>query len=212
MKTSVMFLCALGFSSCMPMGMMGTDEMNRANEGHANIRDTMLEKQVIAGPVRAIAVFPVMHLGEKVQLTLRLEEVGTGAPIRNARVELHAEYENQSGMKGSLDAGSTQLPDRIKGIDISQEVPESSTAGLYRLAYQAFPAGQHTLMFHVSAIGDRTMDPELIVEGKRTVEGEDRGSHGSMSHGRSNTAALIVGAGIMAAIMLAMLNARHGMF
>ena len=67
-------------------------------------------------------------------------------------------------------------------------------------------------MFHITAIGDRKLEPEITLEATRTLSGESHEHQSGMMGGTSTTTYVIIGAAVMGAIMIAMVAARGGMF
>ncbi len=67
-------------------------------------------------------------------------------------------------------------------------------------------------MFHITALGDRLLDPEVTVEATRTVS-KKQNSHGGGMHGLGSVSDYaIIGAVIMGATMLIVWAAGGRMF
>jgi hypothetical protein len=221
MRSLIVLLSCFGLSSCMHVGMMGTSDSHHSGAAHEMTTQPVLEKEVIVGDVKAIALFPPLDLGEGVLLTLRLTDVRTGRPLTGATVFLHAAYVHDPATEHADPSPSANHQTQGHGlirteaghdIDFSQQVDESSDPGVYTISYGSHQLGNHTLMFHITAIGDRRLDPEITLEATRTVPAEGHDHQGGMMGGTGTTTYLIIGVAVMGAIMVAMLAARGGMF
>lgn len=206
---------SLVFSSCMHAGMMGTGEGHHSGASLERAGDHVLEKEVIVGDVRALALFPPLRRGEDVMLTLRLVDANTGTAISGAQVFFHAQYTHTIDRNETHDhsgAKSTGRPESAHDIHIEQEVEESRETGVYSLPYGSSQPGNHTLMFHITAIGERRLDPEITVEATRRVPAEGHDHQRGMMGDTSMSTYVIVGAAAMAVMMIVMLAGRGGMF
>lgn len=221
MKTFFVLLSCAGLSSCMHVGMMETDGGHHGETGHEMTTQPVLEKEIVVGDVRAIALFPPFELGKEALLTLRLVDVTTRQPLTGATVSLHAAYVHDPATEHADPSGdASQHGERHgnvraetgHGIDFNQQVNESSEPGVYSISYGSHQPGNHTLMFHITAIGRRVLDPEITVEATRTVPTEGHDHQGGMMGGTSTSTYVIIGAAVMGTIMIAMLLARGGMF
>ena len=208
----ILVLSSVGVSSCMHLGMMGTDGGHHSDTGHATTAETLLEKEVIIGNVKAIALFPALKPGQGVTLTLRLMDTKTSTPLSGEQVSMHVRYDHRLAPPTDHQKDSTQTTDIEHDINIEQDVLESSTPGVYTIPYSSYQSGEHVLMFHISAIGDRKLEPEITVEGKRTLSGEAHAHQGDMPAGTNTGTYVIVGAALMGALMAAMLFAHGDMF
>lgn len=215
MKLAILIIASMMFSSCMHLGMMGAGDGHHSGGTQEMTTDPVLEKEVIVGDVRAIAIFPALKFGEDVTLTLRLMDARTSQPISGAKVYLHAQYahkldanepHNHSG------ANRSGRPESEHDVNIDQEVEESREPGVYSIPYGSSQPGEHTLMFHIAAIGDRKFEPEIVIEAKRMLAPQSHEHSGGMMGMSSTTTYIVVGAVVMGAIMIAMLAARGGMF
>jgi hypothetical protein len=217
MKSLILPLSGIVFSSCMHMGM----PMMHRGDDHQPGMESVLEKEVIAGDVKAVAVFPPLEPGKDVLLTLRLVDAKTEQPISGATVYLHAQYfhklDSHEGHEKPTthehsDSGRSQRIEREHDIHIDEDVQESGERGVYSISYGSSHPGEHTLMIHITAIGDRKLDPEITIEAKRTLADQPH-EHGGGMMGMSSTASyVVVGAAVMGAMMVAMLVARDRMF
>jgi hypothetical protein len=221
MRTALVLLSCVGLSSCMHVGMMGTGNGHHSGGAHEMTTDPVLEKEVIVGDVKAIALFPPLELGKEALLTLRLVEVNTGRPLTGATVSLHAAYVHDPATEHADPSARANPHAEIHGserkesshaIDFNQQVDESPEPGVYTISYGSHQPGDHTLMFHITAIGERKLEPEITVEATKTITGERHEHQSGMMGGTSTTTYVIIGAAIMGAVMIAMLAARGGMF
>lgn len=217
MKSILLFFTAMTLSSCMHVGMMGTGGGHHGGTAREITSESVLEKEVTVGGVRAIAIFPPLELGKEVLFTLRLVDATTSQPLTRATVSLHATYVHDPAT-GHVDSSSGANQHRERhgevrtetghDVDFTQLVDESPEPGIYTIAYVTHQPGTHMLMFHISALGDRKLDPEVIVEATRAVPAETHSHREGIMRGTSATTYLIVGV----AIMVAMLATRGAMF
>ena len=89
MKTTIIAFISLLFSSCMHLAMT---DMSGHDEAKGSEHQNTLEKEMIVGNVRAIALFPVMEKGKEVTFTLRLSDASTHEGISGAEVYGHFDY------------------------------------------------------------------------------------------------------------------------
>ncbi|GEM_PF-1518407 len=219
MKTILLFILSLTITSCMHLGMMGTHEGHQTGE-HQAARETRLEKEVVMGDIKATAVFPPLALGKETLIELRLSSLQSGQPISNAAVSFHAMYFHQVEggeghdthmMHGEKDSVH-ERPNTEHAISFDQEVRESSRRGLYSITFTPSQPCDHKLMFHVTAIGDEELTPELVIEATRNVA-SPQPSHSGMMHGFGGASEyLILGGVLMGAMMIVMWVTRGGIF
>ena len=207
MKLMIVIFAGLIFSSCMHVGMMGTGDDHHVGAGHEMTSDSVLEKEVVMGEMRATAVFPPLELGTDAVLTLRLMDARTGAPISGAQVYFHVQHVHHVNQHDAAAESPSQMKEQEHDGDTNQEVPESTTPGVYTIPFGSSHAGEYTLIFTVTAIGDRMLEPEMRLEAIRTVSGESNEHHASMMGGSNTTTFLIIGGVVMGAMMVVMLVA-----
>jgi len=208
-----LLLASMLFSSCMHVGMMGNGDGHHSGITNEMSTGIVLEKEVIVADVRAIAVFPPLNLGKETLLTLHLVDVKTGRPLTGATVFLHAAYVHDPATEHHQTESHEQVRTEAgHDIDFNQQVGESSEPGVYTISYGSHQPGNHTLMFHITAIGDRRLEPEINLEATRTLSGERHQHQRTIMGGTSTTTFVIIGAAAMGAAMIAMLVARGGMF
>jgi hypothetical protein len=211
-KIALLMISGMLLSSCMHVGMMGAGAGHPSGAAHEMTADPLLEKEVIVGNVRAIALYPALKFGEDVTLSLRLMDAGTTAPISSAQVHFHAQCAHRVTPPDDHAESLPQQMEQEHDINIDQEVRESATPGLYTIPYGSSQTGKHMLMFHITAIGDRTLEPEITVEATRTIPAEGHDHQSGMMSGTSTSTYVIIGATVMGALMIAMLAARARMF
>ncbi len=219
MKTFLLLSLGLLSTSCMHVGMIGTHE-DRQSTGHQAVADIALEKQVVRGNVEATATFPPLVRGNETVFELRLKNLESGRPISDAIVSFHATYLHKAEgtskhdtytMLSEMDSINAR-PNSGHAVSFDQVVKETSQPGFYSITFTPSQSGEHTLMFHVTAIGDETLEPQLVIETTGNVA-PGAASHGGMMHGMSSTSEyLIVGGALMGAMMVAMWATRGSIF
>ncbi|MEO8168177.1 MAG: hypothetical protein ABI623_08020 [bacterium] len=212
MKTFIVVLSGLLFSSCMHVGMMGTGGHSDATH---ETTEPVLQKEVIVGDIRATATFPPLQMQQNVTVSLRLVDARTSQPISGAKVYLHAQYAHKLDPNTSHDhSGPSRSgsPESEHDVNIDQEVEESREPGVYSILYGSSQWGEHTLMFHIAAIGERQFEPEIIIEGKRMLMQQSHEHSSGMMGMSSTTTYIVVGAVAMGAIMTAVLLTHRGMY
>jgi hypothetical protein len=210
MKIISLLTASFLLSSCMHLGMMGTHGGDGSSQ-HQSVSASTLEKEVTSGNVKAIATYPPLQIGKQTTFAIKLEDKTTGKPISNARVSFHTAYlhigekRQMSGMQmmhGQMDTSHAQsAPDH--DVNVDQEVLEGSTAGVYSIGFTPSQAGEHKLMFHVSAPAEQALPQELIVETTRNVSAFDESHGGGMMGGMGGASDyFIIGAAIMGVMMI----------
>lgn len=205
MRIVILLLSSILFSSCMHLGMMG------GGTGHQSTGESVLEKEVTVGDIRATAIFPSLSMGEEALFTLKLSDTKTGQPISGARVSFQAEYmhkteEHQmSGhqqMHNTADSTTTRRTEQGHDVILDEEVNESASPGTYSAQFTPSESGKHQVMFHIRSVVERKLEREIVVEAARMVAEEMSGHDGGM-HGMSGaTPYVIIGAALMGAMMI----------
>ncbi len=205
MKTVILILSSVLFSSCMHLGVMGT------GTGHQSSAESVLEKEVTMGDIRAAAIFPVMSIGEEALFTLRLVDIKSGRSISGAQVSFHAEYLHQNEehetpghqqMHNKVDSIITRRPQQEHDISLDAEINESAVRGTYLAQFTPSQSGKHRMMFHIRPVGDLKRDQEIIIEATRTVP-EKMSGHGGGLHGMGGASPYVmIGAALMGAMMI----------
>jgi hypothetical protein len=202
MKIIFLIILSVALTSCMHLGMMGTHgEQQKPPQ-------SLLEKEVVVGNIRATGSFPALKRGEEAVLSLRLVDRATGNPLSGATVSFHAEYIHQPDQHnmGHMQHGdSTRIPRKEEehAISFDREVPESSTPGMYSVQFTPSQSGKHQLMFHISEIDREKLESEIIVEVERDVADSHRQHSSGMMHGFGGASDyLLIGGAIMGAMMV----------
>lgn len=199
--------------SCMHVGMMGIDGGHHSGSSNEAPAESILEKEIVVGDIRAIATFPPLEMDTDVVVRLRLVHTTTSAPVSDATVYFHAVYLHAPEATAPHNHGSgVHQPKGSQEINIDQEVKESSEAGVYAIPYSSSVPGEHTLMFHIAALGDRKFAPELVIEAKRTMLPKSPDQSTGMKEMSGTATYLVIGGVVMTAAMVAMLAARGHLF
>lgn len=208
MKATIAVSSMFLLTSCMHMGMMGTGGSHHSGSGQQAVTEPVLEKEIISGGVKAIATFPPLKMDSDVVVTLRLIDATTSRPLSGAKVYFHAQYAHKLDQNSTHDHSGDRRSGRSEtehDVNIEQPVAESRDPGVYSIPYGSTQVGEHTLMFHIAAIGDRKCEPEIIIGAKRMLAPQSH-EHSSGMMGMSSTATyIIVGAVVMGIMMAAML-------
>lgn len=213
MKTAIALSGIFVFSSCMHLGMMATGGNHHSGSGHQAAIESVVVKEVIMDNIKAVATFPPLQKDNDVVVSLRLVDVGNSRPISGARVYFHARYAHTIETTSSHDHSASARsgpPEREHEVNIDQQVKESSEPGVYSIAYGSSQPGEHTLMFHIAAIGDRTLDPELTIEATRLLAAPSHGHGSGMMHG--TPAYIVIGAVAFGVVMTAMMLSHGEIF
>ena len=215
MKPFVLLLTTALLSSCMHMGV----PMTHGGSDRQPATEPVLEKEVEAGYVRANAVFPSLEIGKEVLFTIKLVYSRTQRPISGANTSLHVQYAHkpQSGRVEGMpmtsqhaDSAHAQRIEEEDNIGVELHLEEGKEAGVYSISYTSYKEGTYTIMFHVTALGDVKLEPEISIEAERTVAGKGHAHKGEMMGMGGAATSLIMGAALMGAIMLAMLITQGG--
>ncbi|MBI3111176.1 MAG: hypothetical protein HYZ01_06350 [Ignavibacteriales bacterium] len=218
MKTLIALGLSVVLSSCMHLGMMGAHGDQPSGE-HRGVPGSLLEKEVTAGNVKATAIFPPLVLGRETVFELRLQDTQTRLPLSGAQVSFHATYQhradqaNQAGhaMHSTMDSMLAR-PTMDHAVSVDREIQEGPQPGIYAAHFTPSQSGEYILMFHVSAVGDEQLEPELIIEGTRSIASGDA-THGGAMHGMGSvTEYAIIGGALMGAAMIVMWATRGWMF
>ncbi len=197
--------------------MLGTGDHGSQAEGHS-ARETILKKEVTVGELKATAVFPAIEIGKEAVFTLKLSNSMTGEPIRRAKVYSHVGFEHSAEGHHDMnqmaveDTSHTMEKEEQHGIEFQQEVDESSTPGTYSFSLKPHQSGMHTITFHVTEVDGQILSPALVIEAKRNVAKKSEQHGGGMMGMGSSTTYVLIGAAVMAAMMLTMWSVRGSIF
>jgi hypothetical protein len=127
MKTIILTLVSLFFSSCMHLGMMG---MAGHDEGEGGKTQSTLEKELTVENVRVNAFFPVMEKGKETFFTLKLADTSTQQGLGSAevygRVDYRARHSSHTMMQGTTMNGRTDTTEEMDHMHMMQHGPDSS--------------------------------------------------------------------------------------
>jgi hypothetical protein len=211
MRTIVLVISAIIFSSCMHMGMMGTSNGHGSMSTGQMKTESVLEKEVLAGDIKVTATFPPLVLDGEVVLEVRMVDTKIGQPIRGAKVMLHVQRSNMEDAQAVHDHTgkiTDQNPESIQEEMTDQPFEESREAGVYSIPLRSKQSGEYKLIVHVVEIPGRKLESGIVIEAKRMVQPkmEDHSS-GMMGMGDTTTT-IVVGTMVMGAMMVVMLVAR----
>ncbi len=205
MKYIILLLLGIVFSSCMHVGMMGSGDAHHS--GTSPTTESVLVKETTFGDIKAVATFTPLQMDEDVVQSLKLMDARTSQPISGAKVYFHALYMHTVESAASHNhPQSNRRPESEHEINIDQVAKESNEAGVYSIPYGSSQLGEHTLMFHIAAIGDRQFDPELVIEATRTLAPQSHEHSGGMMGMSGTTTYIVLGAVVMSAMMVLMLS------
>ncbi len=127
MKTIILVLASLLFSSCMHLGMMG---MAGHGERERAESQTTLEKEITVGNVRVNALFPVMEKGKETVFTLKLTDVATQQGLGSAEIYGHVgygvRYSSHEMMSGTMMNGQKDTTEEMTHMNMMQHPPDST--------------------------------------------------------------------------------------
>lgn len=202
-------------SSCMHTAMLGH------GEGHEQTTEPTLVKEVTGEDVRATATFPPLEVGKETEFVLKLSSSSTLRPHSRAQVFGHFDFIHRGERQKIDHMGMTQTQSdslhthRVEtehDVSFHMELEESKEPGVYVFSQTPTQTGEYTVGFHITAIGDRKLEPEIFIEVKRTVAAQSRGhSSGMMGMGQASTY-LVVGGAVMGAMWIAMALAHGRVF
>lgn len=193
MKTILVLTIILLFSGCMHSMMMGS---HGESQSPAIV---VLEKEVTAGNIKAVATIPHFLMDKEVLITVMLSDRGTSSPVSGAEIFGHFMP------KGTMDADTHEH----EGNEIKAREGED---GYYTLSFTPAHAEEFSIHIQVQTIQGRTPEPPIIIEATREVSGMNHNEHGGMHDSGSSSSTYIIGGVIMVTMMVGMLLWRGGMF
>lgn len=210
------------FGGCMMMGMMGHESNGGGTEANAPM--TRVVKESIDHNLTLSAEFSSANVNKPVRYAAFLTETASGTPLSGARIRLyvmsaesgHAVYSCPMHPEVVTDKPGTcpkcgmklkktqQLEGGAEVANISQardssEMEETATAGVYATRYMYSLEGTYTVLFSLTSIGDRKLDPPIVLTSTQEILA-DHGSHGGGMH-MSMTTMIAIGAVAMALMM-----------
>lgn len=220
MKTIVLVSSLFLFSSCMHVAMT---EMSGHSEHEDSGGQSALEKEVVAGNVKAIAFFPVLRKGEKATFTLQLSDPSSHQPLTGADVYGHFDYFHRAGEDSSMadDRGHTMhesvdstMQNAGQGTSIAGrkqtdheismhlEATETQVPGTYTFSATPPVTGEYTIAFHIASVGGQEIVPQFLVETRRIVTDMEANSRGGMMGMGGASPYWIIGGVIMGTMMV----------
>ena len=127
----------------------------------------------------------------------------------------HAQYAHTIDQNGAHDHSGAKpkgRPESEHDINIEQELKESREAGVYSIPYGSSQPGEHTLMFHIAAIGDRKFEPEIVIEAKRMLAPQSDEHSGGMMGMSSTTTYIVISTVVVGIVMTVLMLGRGWMF
>ena len=210
MKNLLLMLLCMLFPACMHLPMMGTGTDHQTST---------LEKEITLGDTRANAIFPPLRMGKETLITLMLADLKTGKMISGANVSFHVEYldtdsveKAHGGDRAHHGSDSTNATPRYEQHDVDLPDVNETEAGHYIVRFSPSQSGDCKLMFHLGPSGDHDSGAASIIEATRNVSSESM-DHDAGMHGMGgSTTSILVGVGVMGAMMLVLWLTRGGMF
>ena len=162
MKTVMVILASLLFSSCMHLGMTG---MAGHDDGVGTERQTTLEKELTVGNVRVNAFFPVMEKGKETVFTLKLTDASTLQALEGAEVYGHVDYRapraSHEMMQRTMMKGQRDTTEEMDGMHMMQHPVDSSVQS----------DGHNAMMI------EQTEHDHDTLEHREALEGKERGMY-----------------------------------
>lgn len=184
-------------------------------EAHQAASESPVGKEIIVGDTRMTAMFPPLELGKEAIITLMITSRKTNNPVRSSKVAFHSSFPHKAGMQDGLTVpgvvGGTDK--RVKedySIHCEEELEDSADQGMYYVAFLPPQRGEYQIMFHISELDGRKLDPEIVIEAQRTVEGSPR--HHSQGSTLDEEDYLLMGGALMGAMMIVVWVARGSIF
>ncbi len=205
MKMLLVAILSLGFTSCMHMGMLGSGGGHHTSTSSAITTGSVVEKEVVADGVKAVALFPPLEYDKVIAVELKLMDVETSEPVLEAEVNFRAQ---STRVKHHNDDKTLSEYDTAD----SQDIMEGPAPGSYTAFYRPTQAGEHTLKFCITAAGGQDLARPIVVGAVRTLP-QTGHKHADGMMGRTDlTTPVIVGVASMGAMMFFMLAMGNGMF
>ncbi len=190
---SIIILSGVLFTGCMHSMMMG---------GHGESQSetiVVLEKEVTAGNIKAVATIPPFLMDKEILITILLSDKETSSPVSGAEIFGHFVP------KGIMDENTNEH----EAKEIKAREGED---GLYTLSFTPVHADEFSIHIQVRTIQGRTPEQPIVIEATREVSGMNHNGHGGMHDSGSSSSTYIIGGVIMVTMMVGMLLWRGGMF
>ena len=207
----------LFLSGCMVLGMggmglAGGGGMHGASHGSSMNGQTLVKESVVNG-IRITAEFPPYVFGDELAYKVTLRDVRDKSIISDASIALivtsddNRNQGSRTGQAGSHsghgDSSTTQSQGNVGRMKVS---PDKIGNGTYVFHPSITSKGAYRFVFALERVGDVTIDPPIEVE--QTVQLDDqkdqRSGNGNHMTRSSMAPAVLIGAGVMAIMMLFM--------
>ena len=207
---AMIVLAPLFLSGCMMLGMGGIGHsggggMHGASQG-STMRGQTIIKESIANGIRITTEFPPYILGDVLAYTVTLRDVRDKSMISDASIALIVtsdDNRNQGSHSGHLDSSVTQNQRSNWRIKISPDVVGSGT---YVFRPAITNEGAYRFVFVVERVGNAQIEPAIEVEQTVQLLGQmdQHSENGDHRTGSGISPAVLIGAGVMAIMMLFM--------
>ena len=205
-KLYAVTLAPLYLSGCMMLGMGGMGPsggggMHGASQG-STMKGQTIVKESIANGIRITAEFPPYVLGDALAYTVTLRDVHDKSVISIASIALTVTSDgnhNQGSHAGRLDSSMGQS--NVGKTTIS---PDNIGNGTYVFRPSITTGGLYTFVFLLDGVGNVTIDPPIEVRQTVQLDGRKTQHSGNSDRGSRMAPAVLIGAGVMAIMMLFM--------
>jgi len=202
-------------SGCMVLGMggmglAGGGGMHGASHGSSMNGQTLVKESVVNG-IRITAEFPPYVFGDELAYKVTLRDVRDKSIISDASIALivtsdddrnHGSRSGQAGSPSGHGDSST-----IQGKMGRMKVfPDNIGNGTYVFRPSITNRGAHKFVFVLERVGNVTIDPPIEVEQTVLLDRprDQRSGNGDHVTGSGMAPAVLIGAGVMAIMMLLM--------
>ena len=213
------FSSPLFLSGCMMLGMggMGTpggSGMHGASRGSSMNGPTLVKEAVIDG-IRLTAEFPPYVLGDQLTYRITVRDARDKSSISNASVALivtandNSHLDSPSGQAGSdsrhADSSTTRSQRTLRKMVVS---PDAIGDGAYVFRPAIATGGAYRFVFVLERVGNVALATPIEVEHTVQLLGQrDRHSgHGDPATRSAMAPTVLIGAGVMAIMMLFMIR------
>lgn len=207
----------LFLSGCMVLGMggmglAGGGGMHGASHGSSMNDQTLVKESVVDG-IRITAEFPPYVFGDELAYKVTLRDVRDKSIISDASIALivtsddNSNQGSRTGQAGSHsghgDSSATQSQGKVGRMKVS---PDKIGNGTYVFRPSITIRGVYKFVFVLERVGDVTMDPPIEVKQTVQLDGQKDQHSGNGDHvtGSGMAPAVLIGAGVMAIMMLFM--------
>ena len=205
-KLYAVILAPLFLSGCMMLGMGGMGGGMHGTSQGSTMKGQTIVKESIANGIRITAEFPPYVLGDVLAYTVTLRAVRDKSMISDASITLIVtsdDNRNQGSHSGHPDPSVTQNQRSNWRIKLS---PDAISNGTYVFRPAITNGGAYRFVFVVERVGNAQIEPAIEVEQtvqllRQTDQHSENGAHRT---GSGISPALLMGAGVMAIMMLFM--------